>query len=162
MAELEEAAPVPGSAALDLAHLAQSAARFFISTELVHDAGQLTRLGTGEIRCDLIQRLTRHGHQWVPMLRTAEILRHRLIAALRARDLPWSTLVRAEVEAQATLTRGDSPELPGIQGGWAGPGGPMHRCAMQVTVRLATAQGQWQGIHRGATEWPDWWSQRHP
>ena len=148
--------------ALDLTHLAISSARFFVSADLAHDAGQLTRLGNGPVVCDLLRRQTRHGFHWVPMLRMGEILRNRVTAALAVEELPWSILLRAEIEALTTLTQVSPPAIPGLTGGWAGPDGPMIRCAMDITMRLATTDGHWQGKHRGATEWPEWWARQRP
>lgn len=145
---------------LDLALLASNAARFFVSLELAHDAGQLTRLGTGRLRLDLLRRQARHGEQWIPFPHMGATLRHRLSAALSGVDLAVTALRQAELEGELRLRSVPRPAIPGPGMGWAGEDGPLIQAEMTVTVRLGTTASQWQGQHQGAVFWPEAWGRR--
>jgi hypothetical protein len=156
-----ETGPAATAVALDLTHLAASAAKYFVSLDLAHDAGQLTRLGNGLLRLDLLRRQARHGDRYVPFLRMGETLRHRIGAALDGAELSLAILERAELEAEFRLKTTTQPEFIGPRmGGWCGIAGPLIQADLIVTVRLAAAELRWQAQHKGVTTWPESWGAR--
>lgn len=146
--------------ALDLTPLAQSAARFFLSLELAHDAGSLTRLGSGRLRLDFRQRLARHGERWVTFPHMGGTLRQRLTVALEAAQLSFDRMEQAELEADVKLAVVTRPALPTPASGWAGDDGPLVRYEAAVTVRFGVGGSRWQAQHKGAATWPETWGMR--
>lgn len=146
----------PEAVVPDLTYLAQSAARFFLSLELAHDAGPLTRLGNGQLRLDLRQMTARHEHSWFPMPHMGHRLRHRIGVALMTAELALEDLARLEVEAAVKLTvvpRTDAVSMRGIN--WCGVDGPLVRYDAAVTTRLALDGQLFEGRHSGTMFWPE-------
>lgn len=146
---------------LDLTHLAQSVAQSFVSLDLAHDAGQLTRLGPGRLTLDLLQRDACHQYTYVPFLRIGDNLRYRMLAELQRAGLPPANLRRAQMEIDCsyrTIPNTDTIRVKGIN--WCGDAGPLVEATLAVTVRLGTAEGQWQAQHRGIMIWPETWRDR--
>jgi hypothetical protein len=141
--------------ARDLTHLAQSVARFFCSMQLAHDAGPLTRLGSGRLRLDLRRRTAQHGLRWIPFPHIGDTLRHRISAALGDGDPGLGTLQRAELEADVKLTVIPRPAMPGTGLCWTGDDGPLVHYHAAIAVRLADGRGQWQAQLNGSTTWPE-------
>jgi hypothetical protein len=147
--------------ALDLTHLAASAAKYFASLDLAHDAGQLTRLGNGPLRLDLLQREARHRDRYIPFLRMGETLRHRIVMALERAEPSVGLLQHAELEAEIRLKPVIQPEFVGPRmGGWCGAAGPLIQADLGVTVRLTADGRRWQAQHKGVTTWPESWGLR--
>ena len=154
----ERAAP---AAALDLSHLALSVAKYFVSLDLAHDAGQLTRLGQGRLRLDLLRRTATHELHFVPFPRMGDTLRHRIDTAFQFAEHSRAVLLRAELEAECRYRSIPQPDMVGPRmGGWCGVTGPLIQAEMAITVRLGTAEQQWQTQHKGNTTWPESWGTR--
>ncbi|HWA14954.1 MAG TPA: hypothetical protein VG817_00875 [Gemmatimonadales bacterium] len=140
----------------DLTYLARWVAQYFISLELAHDAGQLTRMGAGRLTLDLLGRRAMHQHRFVPFLRIGHTLRHRIADALAQGEDPGGALTRAELEVECryrTIPPNDTIDTKGIT--WCGETGPLIEADLSVTVRLGTADHQWQAQHAGVTTWPE-------
>ncbi len=151
----------PAAVALDLTHLAASAAKYFASLDLAHDAGQLTRLGNGLLRLDLLRRQARHQDRYVPFLRMGETLRHRIAVALDGAESSLGSLQQAELEVEIRLKAIMQPDGFGPRmGGWCGISGPLTQADLAVTVRLAAAEQRWRAQHTGVTTWPESWGRR--
>jgi hypothetical protein len=147
--------------ALDLTYLAASAAKYFASLDLAHDAGQLTRLGNGLLRLDLLRRQARHQDRYVPFLRMGDTLRHRIGAALDGAESSLAVLQQADLEVEVRLKSIVQPDAVGPRmGGWCGISGPLIQADLTVTLRLAAEGQRWQVQHKGATTWPESWGRR--
>jgi hypothetical protein len=145
---------------LPLNHLAQSAAQFFATRELLHDARTITLLGSGPMELDLVRGSCRHGTRYHPPLVMAGILRSRIEVALREIELPWTDLTQARILAQLRLEERDPAKGYKVKNALAGYDGLFVLCRMEITVVLATLEGSWSGSHRGAVDWPLDWARR--
>lgn len=151
----------PTAAALDLSHLALSVAKYFVTLDLAHDAGQLTRLGNGQLRLDLLRRTACHQLRYVPFPRMGDTLRHRIDTAFQVAEQSRPLLLRAELDADLRFRSVIAPEtIVPRMGGWCGVTGPLIQADLTVTVRLGTAEQQWQTQHKGITTWPESWGER--
>jgi hypothetical protein len=145
---------------LPLTQLAQSAAQFFATRELLHDARTITRLGSGPMELDLVRGSCRHGTRYQPPLVMSGMLRARIESALAEVDLPWTTLTQALLRAQLRLEERDPAAGYKAKNALAGYDGLFVLCHLEITLMLATVEGSWSGSHRGAVDWPRDWALR--
>jgi hypothetical protein len=145
---------------LPLDELAQWAAGYFATRELLHDARTLTLLGPGAMELDLLRGSCRHGNHYHPPLVMAGMLRTRIEAALRESELPWDILTQALIQVRVRLDERDPAKGYKPKNVFAGYAGLFLLCQMEITVLLATGEGSWRGAHRGLVDWPRDWARR--
>lgn len=145
---------------LPLTLLAQSAAQFFATRELLHDARTITLLGSGPMELDLVRGSCRHGNRYHPPLVMVGMLRTRIETALHEVELPWTSLTQAHIRAMLRLEERDPSKGYKARNALAGYDGLFVLCQMDVSVVLATLEGSWSASHRGAVDWPRDWARR--
>jgi hypothetical protein len=137
--------------------MAQWAARFVASRELMHDARTIMRLGPGSYELDLLKGSLRHANRYHPTLIMAGILRARLGGALESLEESWDALTRAALTMQLRLDERDPARGYKPINVFGTYTGIYVLCRLEVTVVLATEQDEWTAFHRGPVDWPrDW------
>lgn len=139
--------------------MAQWAARFVASPELMHDARTIMRLGPGSYELDLLKGSLRHANRYHPALIMAGMLRARLNGALLSLDESWDALTRATLTMQLRLDERDPAKGYKPINVFGRYTGIYVLCRMEVTVALATERGEWSAFHRGPVDWPRDWEQ---
>jgi hypothetical protein len=143
-----------------LTQLAHSAAQFFATRELLHDARTITLLGSGHMELDLVRGSCLHGTRYQPPLVMSGMLRTRIEGALAEIELPWTTLTQARIRVQLRLEERDPAKGYKVKNALAGYDGLFVLCLLEITVLLATVEGSWSGNYRGAVDWPRDWARR--
>ena len=139
--------------------MAQWAARFVASRELMHDARTIMRLGPGTYELDLVKGSFRHANRYHPTLIMAGMLRARINGALQSLEQTWDALTRAALTMQIRLDERDPAKGYKPINVFGAYTGIYVLCRLEVTVLLATEQGEFSAFHRGPVDWPRDWEQ---
>lgn len=139
--------------------MAQWAARFAASRELMHDARTIMRLGPGCYELDLLKGSFRQANRYHPALVMAGMLRARLNGALLSLEESWDTLTRATLAIQLRLDERDPAKGYKPINVFGTYTGIYVLCRLEVTVALATERGAWSAFYRGPVDWPRDWEQ---